>query len=119
MKIVSKMLNLKKKEISSFINDRRNRKRYEVPLKLIYKDPSTNSEHESLTKNISRAGLRFSVSNRIEKGTTIELNIEDPNTNKFISSLAKVMWIEEFVAGDNADKIIYEIGVRLAKKKLF
>lgn len=119
MKILSKMVKLHDRGISSFLNDRRNTKRYEIPLRLTYKDPDTNDSAGSLTKNISRAGLRFPVSNKIEKGTILEINIEDPNTSKPLSALAKVMWVEEFVAGDNAGKTVYEIGVRLCKKRLF
>ncbi|MFH1478743.1 MAG: PilZ domain-containing protein [Candidatus Omnitrophota bacterium] len=119
MKIISRIFNLQQKELKAFANDRRDTKRYEIPLKLTYKDPENDLTGESMTKNISRTGLRFPVIKKIPKGASLKLKIEDPNTSKFISSPAKVVWVEEFAAEDNAEKTIYEIGVKLPKKKLF
>lgn len=100
-------------------DDRRALKRYELPLKISYCDPVTKSRCESLTKNISRSGLRFSVNSNLPKGSVLDLKIEDPYSDRPISSKAKIMWLEKFIAGDDAGDIIYEVGVRLLKKRLW
>lgn len=119
MKILSKLFETKGREENNFINDRRGTKRYDVPLKLSYSDPAMNWRGESLTRNISRSGLRFPVSAKIPKGYMLDLKIEDPNSKALISSKAKVVWAEEFVTGDDAEDVIYEVGVRLLKKHLY
>lgn len=119
MKILSKLFEAPEKKVGTFINDRRLGKRYDIPLKLNYLDPSTNSQGESLTKNISRFGLRFQVNTNIPRGTMLDLKIEDPNSHSFISSKAKVLWVEKFITGDDAGGAIYEVGVRLSRKRLY
>lgn len=120
MKFLSKLFEVTKKEVEDFINDRRAAKRYEVPLKLNYNCvPIANCRGEALTRNISKAGLRFPVNMKIPKGLLLDLLIEDPYTHSRISSKAKVVWSEEFITGDDAEDISYEVGVRLLKKRLF
>jgi hypothetical protein len=115
----SKFLDILKRETKTFINDCRLSKRYELPLKLNYYDPLTKREGESLAKNISSTGLRFSVATKIPKGTMLDLRIEDPWSNTQISSRAKIIWMEEFITKDDAEGLIYEVGVKLLKKKLW
>jgi len=103
----------------AFINDRRCAKRYKVLLKLNYSDPVSKCEGESLTRDISRTGLKFSVTRKIPKGTMLDLKIEDPNSSASISSKAKVIWMKELITGDDAGNLIYEVGVRLLKKRLY
>jgi len=119
MKFLSKLFEVIKKERESFTNDRRSLKRYDVPLKLNYLDPVAKIHGESLSRNVSRYGLRFPVSAKIPRGTMLDLAIENPYSNTFINSKAKVVWAEKFVTGDDADDILYEIGVRLFKKRLY
>jgi len=108
-----------KKEGEVFINDRRASKRYDVPLKLNYSCAVNKVRGEALSRNISRHGLRFPVNSRIPRGAMLDLVIENPYGDSRVKSKAKVMWAEEFVAGDDAGESIYEIGVRLFKKRLF
>lgn len=119
MKFLSRLLEVIKKEEENFVNDRRASKRYEAPLKLNYSCPSAKIHGEALSKNISRQGLRFPVSAKIPRGAMVDLVIEDPYSNAFITSRARVMWSERFITGDDADDIFYEIGVRLFKKRLY
>lgn len=119
MKILSRFLEPRKEETSPFINDSRRAKRYEIPLKLNYCDPVTKSSGESLTKNICRNGLRFPVNTKFPKGTVLDLDIEDPYSKALIFSKAKVVWMKEFITGDDAGRMIYEIGVKLFKKRLY
>ncbi|MFH1854213.1 MAG: PilZ domain-containing protein [Candidatus Omnitrophota bacterium] len=119
MKLLSRLFELTKKEEDRLVNDRRDLKRYEVPLKLNYLDPLTKIHGESLSRNISRSGLRFSVSFKIPRGTMLDLVIEDPHNSASITSKAKVMWTEGFITGDDADDVLYEVGVRLLKKRLY
>lgn len=109
----------RKKEPPDFTNDRRRLKRYDVPLKLNYSDPVTNHPIETLSKNICKTGLRFPVKSRIPKGTTLDLVLETPYGEAPVFSKAKVMWADEFIVGDDAEGIIYEVGVRLLKKRLY
>ncbi len=117
MRIPSRLFKTKREE--RFVDDRRSAKRYDALLKLKYFDPESDSRGESITKNISRNGLRFPVDKKIQKGHTVELEIEDPNSNGSLSSKAKVMWFEELTARDDAEDPAYEIGVKLLKKRLF
>jgi hypothetical protein len=108
-----------KKEEGVFINDHRVFKRYDIPLKLNYSYGVNNIRGESLSKNISRHGLRFPVNARIPKGAMLDLVIENPYGASRVKSKARVMWTEKFVSGDDAKGSIHEIGVRLFRKNLF
>lgn len=119
MKLLSRLFEFTRKEKDMFVNDRRDAKRYGIPLKLSYSDPLTKIHGESITRDISKHGLRFPVSSLIQKGSALELVIEDPYSNVPIASKAKVTWAEKFVAGDDAEDTFYEIGVRLLKKGLY
>jgi len=105
--------------MNMFSNDRRENKRYDLSLKLNYCDPLTNSKGEALTKSISKNGLRFPVSSKIPKGALLDLNIESPFSEKLIRSKARVIWVEEFITGADAEDIGYEVGVKLLKKLLY
>src|SRR3989338_4174303 len=118
MKILPRLFD-KRSEGEGFANDRRIVKRYDVPLKLTYFDPATKCKGEALTRNICRTGLRFPVSTKIPKGSIVELAIEGPYGDALISSKAKVIWMEKFITGDNAEDVIYEGGVKLLKNRLF
>lgn len=120
METLSRFFKLRKGEKDTFYpNDRRSTKRYDLQLKLTYSDPANKSLNESLTRNISRSGLRFSLNKKIPKGTLLDIKVEDPFGNTLVSSRAKVTWVEEFIAGDDAEDMIYETGVRLIKKTLY
>ncbi len=119
MKILSKLFEATKKEVEDFINDRRGAKRYDVPLKLNYYATTPNCHGESLTRNICRSGLRFPVNMKIPKGTLLNLKIEDPYSRSLVSSKAKVIWAEQFVTGDDAGDVVYEVGVKLLKRHLY
>lgn len=118
MKIVPKLFD-KRRVGTGFVNDRRVLKRYDVPLKLKYFDSVTKCSGEALSRNICRTGLRFPVSTKIVKGSILDLAIEDPYGDEPISSKAKVVWMEKFIAGDDAEDVMYEVGVKLLKKRLF
>jgi len=105
--------------MQTFANDRRRTKRYDIPLKLTYCDPTSTCRGEALTKNICRAGVRFPVDARIAEGTMLDVKIEDPYSNALISSRAEVIWSGESVSGDAAEDVVYEVGVRLLKKRLY
>jgi len=100
-------------------NDRRTEKRYEVLLKAEYKDPVTGVHGEGLTKNICSRGIMLPVNSMIAKGTVLDIKIEDPNSNALISTKAEVAWIEELINGDDVEDTLYQIGMRLLKKKLY
>ena len=72
-----------------------------------------------MTKNISRSGLRLPLTTKIPKGTILDLRIEDPYGNTPVSLKGKIVWAKEFVAGDDAEDVIYEAGVELIKKPLY
>ncbi len=119
MKALSKIFEATKKEVESFINDRRFAKRYDVPLKLNYCAAIPDCRGQALTKNICRKGLKFPINTKVPKGTMLDLKIEDPHSHSFISSKARVVWSEEFVTGDDAGDVIYEVGVKLLRKCLY
>ena len=117
MVLFKKIFGLKKE--TEFINDRRISKRYDIILKLNYSYLETRYSGESLTKNISKNGLRFSVNSRIPKDALLDIKLEDPSSNKFLSLKGKVVWIEEFSGEDDSLSDRYETGVSLLKKRLF
>jgi len=119
VKRLSRLFETAKKELEGFASDRRALKRYTIPLKLNYYAPISDCHGESETKDICKKGLRFPVNTKIPTGTVLDLRIEDPCTKAFISSKAKVMWAEEFVTGDDAGDVTYEVGVRLLRKHLY
>jgi len=101
------------------MDDRRSEKRYEILLKLKYFDPITKLQGETLTKNISRYGLGFPVGMKMAKGTILNLDIEGPYSEAIISSKAKVIWMGESIIGEEAEDVIYEVGVKLLKKRIY
>ena len=115
--LLKKIFDLKKDP--DFINDRRRAKRYDMILKLNYFDPVTNSPGETLTKNISKNGLRFPVNSRLPKGTLLDIKIEDPHSSKFLSLKGKIAWLEEFPGEEDAEAVRYETGVNLLRKPIF
>ena len=119
MKTLLSMLNLIKKGAKPSIDDRRSQKRYDLQLKLKYCNPVTKCRGEILSKNISKNGLRFPLEAGISKGTTLDLEIEDPYSNTFAPSKAKIVWVKEFITGDDADDVTYEAGARLVKKDIY
>lgn len=106
------------KDVRSFKNDRRDTKRYDMPVKIAYLDPATNLQTESMAKNICKNGLRFPVSAKMQKGTVLDMKIENPFSAGYISSKAEIVWIEELIAEDTED-MSYDIGVKLPKKRLY
>ena len=104
------------KKEQDFINDRRKSKRYDIMLRLKYLSPETGVFEESITKDISRSGLRFSSSHRLPKGSLLHIDIEDPNSNKTLSLKGIVEWAEEFLGKDDSSSVRYETGVSLVKK---
>ena len=119
MKTILNVLNLIKKGGGPSVDDRRSQKRYDLQLKLKYCDPVTKHYGEILSKNISKNGVRFPLNAGISKGTTLDLEIEDPYSNTFMPSKAKIVWVKEFITGDDADDVTYEAGVSLIKKVLY
>ena len=119
MNILSRLFKAGRKEVEGPINERRGAKRHDVLLTIDYRDPLNKCRGEALTKNISRNGLRFPVKTRISKGTILDLKIEDPNRNTSIYSKARVMWLQEFVAGDDAGDVVYEVGAKLLRKRIY
>jgi len=117
MALFEKLFELKKDP--DFVNDRRGHKRYDIMLKLNYSDPVTGYSGESLTKNISKNGLRFQIGSRVEKCTLLDIKIEDPNSDKILPLKGMVRWLEEFFGEDDPDAVRYETGVSLLKKNLF
>ncbi|MFA4991482.1 MAG: PilZ domain-containing protein [Candidatus Omnitrophota bacterium] len=119
MKILHKLFETGKAKEKTFMNDRRQFKRYDLLLKLVYSDPEASSQSESMTKDISKAGLRFPVSAKLRKGALLDLRIEDPNSDKLLASKAKVVWSDEFGDSDDAQGARYEVGVQLLNKRLY
>lgn len=119
MRFISQFFKGWLKDVSDGMDDRRHWKRYEALLQVDYLDPATNMQGKAITKNISKNGLRFPIEKEIPKGTILDMKIEDPHTHNRISSKAKVKWLEKFVAGDNAEDVTYEVGVKLLDRHLY
>ena len=119
MKIIEKLFRPKEKTLETFVNDRRDTRRYDLMLKLSYLDPITNSRVECLTKNISKNGVRFAVYKILAQGTIIDIEIEDIYSDTLIYSKAEIVWLEEFIVGESTEDTIYEVGAKLLERKLY
>jgi len=117
MILFKKMFEFKKEP--DFINDRRESRRYDIMLKLNYSCRDMKCSGESLTKNISKSGLRFPVSSRIARGAVMDIKVEDPNSDRLLLLKGRIAWLEEFTGENDSDAVRYETGVRLLKKRLF
>ncbi len=114
-----KVLGVKSNRVEGFTGDRRVFKRYEIPLKVTYFEPLTRLEGSTLSRNISSSGIRLPIKTKLPRGTLLNLLVEDPISERSISAKGKVIWVEEFITGDNAEGVRYETGVKLLKKRLF
>jgi len=119
MKIIEKLFRHKEKTLKTFVNDRRDTKRYDLMLKLSYLDTISNSRVECLTKNISKNGVRFAVSKILPQGTIIDIEIEDIYSDTLKYSKAEIVWSEEFIVGESTEDTIYEVGAKLLERKLY
>jgi len=117
MKLFKKIFENKKKQ--DFINDRRESKRYDIALKLNYSDSEARRAGESVTKNISVNGIRFSANTKFLGGSLLDIKVEDPNSDKYLSFKGRVAWIKEFAGKEELPSFRYEAGVRLLKNRLF
>ena len=104
------------KEKNPYLCDQRRTKRYDILLKLNYLDPATNCRGKSMARNVCKTGLRFPVTTKMQRGSILDMKIEDPFSGSFIPSKAKVVWARELSDGEEE---IYEIGVELTKKRLY
>jgi len=104
------------KEKNPYPSDQRRTKRYDIPLKLSYLDPATNSQGKSMARNVCKTGLRFPVMTKMQKGSVLDMKIEDPFGSSFIHSKARIVWTGEL---PDSEEKIYEIGVELTKKQLY
>jgi|GEM_PF-1121055 len=98
--------------------ERRLSKRYNLPLKVHYYDPIQKCNIQTYARNFSKFGLSFNMSNRIPEGTVLTLKIEDPWSDRPISAKAKIVRLVEFVTGNDAEGLVYEVGLKLLKQRL-
>lgn len=80
--------------------ERRKYIRLDTNLEFSYKTRGSKSgPSKSVTKNISRGGIRGAVDKRIKKGDWLEFNIYAPAYKVPISGVGKVIWTADEKAG--------------------
>jgi c-di-GMP-binding flagellar brake protein YcgR len=73
--------------------DRRKFKRFDAYMSVKYKGPGhQTNEGVSLSKDLSREGIKVNSKAPLEKGATVDLEITIPDDPKPIQTSGKVMW---------------------------
>ncbi|MFA6216260.1 MAG: PilZ domain-containing protein [Candidatus Omnitrophota bacterium] len=69
-----------------------------------------SSENLTRTRNISKSGICFVGYEKLNESDVIDLKIFLPGEKLPITATAKVVWVKEFVIGDPASGVRYDVG---------
>ena len=77
--------------------ERRKFKRFDAYMSVKYQFPETSGEARaiSLSKDLSREGLKLNATSNLKEGTLVDLEINIPDDPKPVHTTAKVMWSRE------------------------
>ena len=88
--------------------ERRKFKRFDAYMSIKYQGPETQLKGLSLSKDLSREGLKMNSGIDLKEGTTIDMEINIPDDPKPVVTSGKVMW-SSIAEGHNQG---YDQGVR-------
>lgn len=90
-------------------SERRKFKRFDTYMTVKYEVPGQEvTKGLSLSKDLSREGVKINTNNNLKMGETLDLEITIPDDPKPIHTSGKVMWIHE-AEGKNQG---YDYGIR-------
>ncbi len=94
--------------------ERRLFKRYDAPIKVIYRLSNGSAEGVSVTKNISMEGTRFQLpeTSDIGAGTRLYIEIQIPEHNRTTVILGKIIWKKKLEPVVNNN---YDIGIKFVR----
>ena len=75
--------------------ERRKFKRFDAYMSVKYEVPGAEVKGISLSKDLSREGLKINSNASLELGTNVELVINIPDDPKPVHTSGKVMWAQE------------------------
>ena len=96
------------------MEERRKFMRFGASVDIRYSAPEMAMEGSSLSKDVSREGIGFSVNRIMPIGTPLELEVNIPGEIAPIFAGAEVVWVKESV--DRGD---FDAGVKLVKMDPF
>ena len=94
------------------VEERRKFIRLEVPVDLKYITEGNSARKEVTTKDLSCEGLRFTSEEALEKGSSLELNLDIPDAPNPVHVIAKVAWAKRLSTEDGSP---FEVGVEFIK----
>jgi c-di-GMP-binding flagellar brake protein YcgR len=89
--------------------ERRKFKRFDAYMSVKYEVPGGEVKGISLSKDLSREGLKINSNAALKEGTTVDLVINIPDDPKPVHTSGKVMWTHESDCGKNQG---FDHGVR-------
>lgn len=75
--------------------ERRKFKRFDAYMSVKYEVPGDEVRGISLSKDLSREGLKINSNAALKQGTTIDLLINIPDDPKPVQTSGKIMWTQE------------------------
>lgn len=90
--------------------ERRKFKRFDTYMSVKYQIPGSAAEQTtvSLSKDLSREGIKVNANKALDEGTTVDLEITIPDDPKPITTSGKVMWTTRAEGQDQG----YDHGIR-------
>lgn len=88
------------------VEERRRYLRLNISIQMEYILPNSNKRHVVTTKDISAVGLKFTSTEQLEQGTSLEITLRLPNTQNPVHITGRVAWITKESLEDNAPSAI-------------
>lgn len=95
-------------------DERRKYRRIRNGVKTVYKVMGVEGEYDLAVLNLSGGGLCLPLSQKINKGTLLELNLNVPHEKEPFFALAKVVWQSQAPV-NKGGKVYYETGIEFLK----
>lgn len=95
--------------------DRRLFQRIENTVSVKYKTRKGGPKDVSLVKDISAGGIRLSLSEELEPGTVVDLEITIPNDPNPFRAVGEVVWTQDIsISGDSVGRY-YDTGIKFTE----
>jgi hypothetical protein len=99
-------------------SERRRHVRLRPLLEVRYRIGKTPSAGGVVLKDISECGLRLLVDKKLERGTTLDVELQQPSPYRAIPIHGVVVWCNEAKdKGENPEKRLFHVGIRFLKVK--
>ena len=98
--------------------ERRRYYRLKDGVKVVYKVSGKLGEINSSVFDVGGGGLRLPISQKIEPGTNLELNLLLPDNKDSFFAYARVVWQEKGAQKDKSGQNYYDTGIEFLKVDL-